>query len=115
MVDTLETAAAFGVQVRPRVSKGKDLAAEINFDPHAASMERIIDAWLPLTFAANSLNRSMGLPDLYPFVLGPAGIVKLSFVHDNIHASRVRDAAGRGVLRAIIAGLKRAVASPQPS
>jgi len=32
-------------------------------------MPRIIDAWLPPTFAVNSLNRAMGNPDLYPFVL----------------------------------------------
>ena len=36
-------------------------------------MDRIIEAWLPLTFAVNSINRSMGLQDLYPFVLSPDG------------------------------------------
>ena len=45
----------------------------IDFDPHVAEMDRIIDAWLPLTFAVNSINRSMGLPDLYPFVLDAGG------------------------------------------
>ena len=30
----------------------------------------------------------MGLPDLYPFVLAPPVIVKLSFVHDCIRAAR---------------------------
>ena len=47
-------------------------------------MERIIDAWLPLTFAVNSINRSMGMQDLYPFVLAPSVIVKLAFIHDRI-------------------------------
>ena len=42
-------------------------------------------AWLPLTFALNSLNRSMGMGDLYPFVLTPAIIDKLGFMHDLIH------------------------------
>ena len=51
-------------------------------------MDRIIDSWLPLTFAVNSINRSMGLADLYPFVLAPAVIVKLSFIHERIHAGR---------------------------
>ena len=51
-------------------------------------MDRIIDSWLPLTFAVNSINRSMGIADLYPFVLAPAVIVKLSFIHDRIHAGR---------------------------
>ena len=48
-----------------------DCHAAIDFDPYVSEMDRIIDAWLPLTFAANSLNRSMGQPDLYPFVVPP--------------------------------------------
>ena len=116
MVDTLETAAAFGLRVRPRVTMGADLATVIDFDPHISDMDRIIDAWLPLTFAANSLNRSMGLPDLYPFVLAPPVIVKLSFIHDRIRTASGRRLIGerKGALRAVIAGLKRAVGSPQP-
>jgi hypothetical protein len=87
MVDTLETAAAFGVRVRPRIAKGAELSAVIDFDPHASTVERIIEAWLPLTFAVNSINRSMGQPDLYPFVLAPAVIGKLAFIHARIHAA----------------------------
>src|SRR5262249_57486424 len=104
MVDTLETAVAFGLRVRPKVSMAAGLAAEINFDPYRATMERIIDAWLPLTFAANSINRSMGLPDLYPFVLPPPVIVKLSFIHERIHeaAGRQIPADGKGPLRTTI-------------
>jgi hypothetical protein len=115
MVDTLETAAAFGLRVRPKVSLGADLAADINFDPHKATMEKIIDAWLPLAFASNSINRSMGLPDLYPFVLTPPVIVKLTYIHERIRASRGREPfeKGAGALRAVIAGLKRSIAAPQ--
>jgi hypothetical protein len=36
---------------------------------------------LPLVFAVNSLNRSMGQQDLYPFVLTQGVIEKLAFVH----------------------------------
>ena len=61
IVDTLETAGAFGLKVKPRRARG-DIAAEIDFDPYrAATMEALIDAWLPIEFATNSLNRSMGL------------------------------------------------------
>src|SRR5882757_4097894 len=111
MVDTLETAFAFGLRLRPRVAKGADLSTAVDFDPYVSEMDRIIDAWLPLTFAANSLNRSMGQPDLYPFVLAPPAIWKLAFVHDRIHAvnsDRPKD-SGDNALRAIIAGLKRPV------
>jgi hypothetical protein len=116
MIDTLETASAFGLRVRPKVSMGADLAAVIDFDPHIAPMEKIIDAWLPLTFAANSINRSMGLPDLYPFVLAPPVIVKLSFIHEHVHATVGKRVPGeKSTLRAIIAGLRRAVGSPVAS
>ena len=58
----------------------------VDFDSHnAASMAQLIDAWLPIAFAVNSLNRSMGQPDLYPFVLAPRTIEKLAFVHALIH------------------------------
>ena len=84
------------MRVRPKVSKGADLATAIDFDPHAATMDRIIDSWLPLTFAVNSINRSMGIADLYPFVLAPAVIIKLSFIHERIHASRGARVADQG-------------------
>ncbi len=113
MVDTLETANAFGLRVRPKLG-GADLATAVNFDPHVATMDRIIDSWLPLTFAVNSINRSMGIADLYPFVLTPTVIVKLAFVHDCIHAGKGQASVGRTqeVLRAVVAGLKRAVGVP---
>jgi len=115
MVDTLETAFAFGLRLRPKI--GADLAAAIDFDPYVSEMDRIIDAWLPLTFAVNSINRSMGQPDLYPFVPTAQVIWKLTFIHDEIHAvtsRRPRDSE-HNALRAIIAGLKRAVSTPQPT
>jgi hypothetical protein len=89
IVDTLEMAAAFGIRVQPRLTREETLAAEIDLDPYqTGSMQEIIDAWLPLTFAVNSLNRAMGNQDLYPFVLSPTVIGKLGFVHEVVHARR---------------------------
>jgi hypothetical protein len=105
MVDTLETANAFGLIVRPKLSLG--LAAKIDFDPHGASLDRLIEAWLPLTFAVNSINRSMGLHDLYPFVLNLPTIAKLAFVHERIHAQTGRSAAPDDGIRAMISGLRQ--------
>jgi hypothetical protein len=88
IVDTLEMASAFGIRVKPRVSRDETLAAEIDLDPYrAGSIQEIIEAWLPLTFAVNSLNRAMGNHDLYPFVLSPAVIKKLGFVHQVVHST----------------------------
>jgi hypothetical protein len=88
IVDTLETAYAFGLTVRPHVSRSDELSTDMNINPHRmTSMDALIESWLPLCFAVNSLNRSMGQPDLYPFVLSPAVIEKLGFVRDLVRAS----------------------------
>ena len=87
MVDTLDTAASFGLAVDPVVSDDPELNAEIAFDPYRSRrFDRLIDAWVPLTVAVNSLNRSMGQPDLYPFALAAPAIEKLRFVHDLVRA-----------------------------
>jgi hypothetical protein len=87
IVDTLETAGSFGLRIRPRVNLPGGPTTVIDFDPYTATMDHIIDSWIPLTFAVNSINRSMGLSDLYPFVLAPPAIAKLSFIHDLIRAT----------------------------
>ncbi|WP_372394383.1 putative zinc-binding peptidase [Azospirillum sp. HJ39] len=82
IVDTLETARAFGLRIRPRITEGADLKSEIDFNPHKATdIDDLIEPWLPLTYAVNSLNRSMGQPDLYPFILSPSVIEKLGFMN----------------------------------
>jgi hypothetical protein len=109
MVDTLETASSFGLAVAPKPLRA--LKARINFDAHRADMKQLIEAWIPLTFAANSMNRSMGLPDLYPFVLSSAAIAKLTFIDACIHAQAARQTKADGGIRAMIAGLYRGSAS----
>ena len=110
MVDTLETAFAFGLRLRPKVAKGADLSAAIDFDPYISEMDRIIDAWLPLTFAANSLNRSMGQPDLYPFRRAAAGDLEAD-VHPRSHSRRgFRPPARKLRRRCIARGCRRAQA-----
>jgi hypothetical protein len=85
IVDTLDTGTAFGLKVRPPIA-GQDLATELDFDPYGpGDIQQLVDAWLPLVFAVNSLNRSMGQPDLYPFVLTPGVVRKLGFIHDLVH------------------------------
>ena len=82
IIDTLETARAFRIRVDPAAAKVDDLSAEVDFDVYTVQgIEPIVEAWLPLSFAVNSLNRSMGLADLYPFVLSPAVIEKLGYIH----------------------------------
>jgi len=83
MTDTLETAAACGLSLRPP-RQGEPALARV---PSAvvtpsAPFDRLITSWHPVTYVLNSLNRGMGLGDAYPFVLAPAAIEKLRFVHE---------------------------------
>jgi hypothetical protein len=83
IVDTLEMGRAVGLRVS--LEKRAQPTA-IAFDPYSAGdVGELIDAWVPVSIAANSLNRAMGQPDLYPFVLSPAVIGKLGLVHALVH------------------------------
>ena len=44
--------------------------------------EDVLARWLVLSEASNSINRCMGLPDLYPFVISDITAQKLAFVHE---------------------------------
>ena len=86
LVDTLETAGAFALSTRPKLAQGDELDASVDFDPYRAQpFDRLVESWMPLTIALNSLNRSMGRPDLYPFVLSTPALEKLAFVHALVH------------------------------
>ena len=84
MMDTLETAYSFGVRINPeKVNDQQYMQAHIKKDPYKISdFDEIIKMWLPLTYAVNSLNRSMGHADFYPFVIMPAVVEKLRFIHE---------------------------------
>ena len=49
------------------------------------SITSILDTWIDFAVILNSLNRSMGMNDAYPFVLTQSVRTKLSFIHHAIH------------------------------
>ncbi|MFT4045529.1 MAG: putative zinc-binding peptidase [Solimonas sp.] len=80
ITDTLQTAAACGLSLRDVPLPGAgELPRRVR-----GSFDALFERWLPLTFALNNLNRGLGQPDAYPFVLSQAAIDKLRFVHDSI-------------------------------
>ena len=82
MVDTLETARNLGLVLRPKA--GRD-ARKLEVGTRRLDFDDFDDLernWVPLTIALNSLNRSMGLSDPYPFVLSQPALDKIRFVHD---------------------------------
>ena len=46
--------------------------------------------WIRLSVAFNEINRSMGLPDLYPFALTDPVIEKLKFVHETVEQGKAK-------------------------
>jgi hypothetical protein len=94
MIDTLETAHFAGLAVSPKLPQSP--GAVFDFHPRDTDMEHLIEAWLALTFAVNSINRSMGLHDLYPFVLGPQAVAKLQFVQQLTRAMSPRRPGTQG-------------------
>jgi len=83
MTDTLETAAACGLALQPRRPDEPALQSAAQ-GGSLRSFDRLIDDWFPLTYVLNNLNRSLGLPDGYPFVQSPAVLAKVRFVHETV-------------------------------
>lgn len=87
IVDTLETARAFGLNTDPQGHE--ELEAEVTFDPYnAPDAGRLVEAWIPLSVALNAIQRSMGQPDSYPFVLPPPVVEKLDFINRLVRGVR---------------------------
>lgn len=87
MVDLLETAASYSTSLALPGTAGEH--AEPVSDPFAAaggSFDRLVAQWVPVTLLVNSLNRSLGHDDAYPFALSPRALDKLRFVHDLIRS-----------------------------
>jgi len=87
VVDTLETAYACGMGLKPREADEPKLSPSPN-TLIGAAFERIGRDWLSLSYVLNNLNRSMGLPDAYPFTLSDTVLEKLAFVHRVVLSQR---------------------------
>ena len=91
IMDTLQTGYSFGLSVHPQIAKPADhLDVDVNQNQYEiVDFNEIISTWLPFSFAMNSINRAMGHTDLYPFVITPAVMEKLSFIHKVCYHSKV--------------------------
>ncbi len=83
---------------RPELARAdRGIAGERRFRPMpwcSVEFESLTSSWNAVTLALNSLNRSMGMKDAYPFVLSPKVLEKLRFVHELIQRQR-RDESPR--------------------
>jgi hypothetical protein len=96
----LQSAAAFRLRVD---GPEPDPHARLAADPTAVDLDdpdgigAMIATWLPLSYALNAVNRSMGEDDLYPFVLTGPVIDKLGFVHRLVRRATDRSVAANAI------------------
>ena len=78
IVDALDTAASYGLALLPDSPDEPTLTDATPVED--ASVDNLVKRWFPLTNVLNSLNRSVGVTDGYPFALATPVIDKLRFV-----------------------------------
>ncbi len=84
MTDTIETAACYGFTSAPVAVHDTVLDDK--------QLDQVLDEMVRITLAVNDLNRGMGLPDAYPFVLSPPARAKLRFIRKLIESVATEDA-----------------------
>ncbi len=82
IMDVTETAYYFGLKVAP-IKGFSGMEGHVRYDPYdTKDFNAVIEECIPLLFAANAINRSMGIPDVYPFVINQAVLSKMKFIHE---------------------------------
>ncbi|EIM14161.1 MULTISPECIES: putative zinc-binding metallopeptidase [Pseudomonas] len=84
MMDAVDTALGFGMSAREMDFDYQPFPLDTLYDPQhpgGPAFLSFVNAWIELAGMLNELSRSMGQPDFYPFILPPAVIAKLHFIH----------------------------------
>jgi len=97
LVDLLETAASYQTTVMVPEPQASWLhSMQDPFGTPTPAFDDMVRQWVPLTLLLNSLNRSLGQNDAYPFALSAGAMGKLRFVHELVQSVRQDDGSGRG-------------------
>ncbi len=82
MVDAVDTAEAVGMEPRAAGIMSGSVWPFAIYDLYRdETFAAVMDRWVPLVLAMNTLSRSLGHTDFYPFVIPAAAYAKLEFVH----------------------------------
>jgi hypothetical protein len=92
--ETLDAAAPLVPENREAAEGGADAPPGALPERRHPAFDWTLGDWLALSEAVNALNRCMGLPDVYPFVIAPATGEKLRFVYDLLEAKGSLGGAG---------------------
>lgn len=91
MTEAVDTAEATGMEPRAAGLIFGSIWPFKRYDIYRdETFEALIGRWIPLTIAMNSVTRSIGHNDFYPFVIPAPAFEKLAFVHSVIRESPLR-------------------------
>jgi hypothetical protein len=94
VVDALDTAAHWGLALHSDQDRGGPADVPRLEASDQPFREVLVKQWLPLSQFLNSMGRSLGHGDVYPFVIPTAVLDKLCFVDEVVAASRVGGTCG---------------------
>jgi hypothetical protein len=86
MTDAVQTALEHGLSVGDPAPR-----PDLSWPPAG---EPLLDRWQPIALLLNDLNRAVGMPDAYPFVVSEPARRKLGFVGEQVR--RLADTSTRG-------------------
>ena len=116
MVDLLETAAAYNTRIALPGDNDSELEEVVNpFECPDPDFDQMVQEWVPVTLLVNSLNRSLGQEDAYPFALSAGALDKLRFVHDVIRETKEGTKPASGHERAAPGGGSQEEAQVNPA
>lgn len=81
IINAMETAYQFGLEVNPKLQNAPHMRLQ-SYNPYdELPFQTILDESIALFYAVNSINRSMGIPDVYPFIISNPVVKKLEYIH----------------------------------
>ena len=91
VLDAVQSASAWGLSL----AGGPAEAAPdtVDLTQHAPVSELVVQQWLPVAQFLNAMNRSIGLPDSYPYQLPPDVVTKMAGVHELLAAAIAAESA----------------------
>ena len=90
LMDLMETAASYRVQLRLPGHLATWPPIDDPFADIQLPFEHILQQCVPLTLMLNSLTRSLGQNDAYPFALTTGAVAKLKFIHEVVTTHRLQ-------------------------
>ena len=91
VLDAVQTASAWGLSLSGGPAEAQPDTVDLT--QHAPVSALVLQQWLPVAQFLNAMNRSIGLPDSYPYQLPPDVVTKMAGVHELLAAAIAAESA----------------------